>query len=63
VLLSRVIQYGVKKRIIKRQEVVAVEYFKYGKREHKYRVCPLWEKVRKRRVEERVAYMARPQKA
>jgi len=62
VLLSRVIQCGVKKRIIKRQEVVAVECFKCGKREHKYRECPLWEKVRKGRVEERAAHMARPQK-
>ena len=40
-----------------------MEYFKYRREGHKYRECSLWEKVRKRRVKERVAYVAMPQKA
>ena len=44
--------------MIRRQEVVVVECFKYGKKRHKYRKCPLW----KERAEGRMAHMTRPQK-
>jgi len=53
----------VKEKVIRRQEVVGVEYFKCRQREHKYRECFLWEKVRKGRVEKKIAHVARPQKA
>jgi len=41
VLLSRVMQCGVKERTIRRQKVVEVECFKCGEKGHKCRVCPL----------------------
>jgi len=41
VLKSRVMQCGVEVRMIRSQEVVAVECFKCGERGHKYRECPL----------------------
>ena len=63
VLLSRVMQCEVKEKVIRRQEVVGVEYFKCRQRGHKYRECFLWEKVRKGRVEKKIAHVARPQKA
>jgi len=40
-LSSRVMQYGVEEKTIRKQKIVGVEYFKYGKRGHKYRECPL----------------------
>jgi len=57
VLGSRVMQCGVEWRMIRRHEVVVVKCFKCGEKGHKCRECPLWEK------KERVAYMAKPQKA
>ena len=44
-------------RTIRRVGVVEVEYFKYGKKGHKYREYPLWIK------KEKVAHVVRPQKA
>jgi len=41
VLRSRVIQCGVEVKTIQKQEVVAVECFKYGEKGHKCRECPL----------------------
>ena len=41
VLLSRIMQCGVSKRIIRRQEVVAVKCFKYREKRHKCREYPL----------------------
>jgi len=41
VLRSRVIQCGAKERMIRRQEVIVVECFKYGQKGHKCRECPL----------------------
>jgi len=41
VLLSRVMQCGVKKRMIRRQETVEVECFKYGEKRHKCKEYPL----------------------
>jgi len=57
VLSSRVIQYGVEERTIRRHETVVVECFKCGGKRHKCRECPLWEK------KERVACAASLQKA
>ena len=56
-LSSRVMQYGVEEKTIKKQKIVGVEYFKYGKRGHKYRECPLQKR------KERVTHTAKPQKA
>jgi len=63
VLSSRVIQCGVKEKTIRRQETIETEYFKCGERGHKYKGCPLWEKVEKKRVEKRAACVVIPQKA
>jgi len=41
VLLSRVMQCEVEKRMIRRHEVVVVECFKCGEKGHKCRECPL----------------------
>jgi len=57
VLRSRIMQYGVEERMIRRIGVVEVKCFKCRKKRHKCKECPLW--VRK----EKVVYMARPQKA
>jgi len=62
VLSSRVIQCGVKEKTIRRQETIEIEYFKCGKRGHKYKGYPLWEKVKKKRVEKRAACVVMPQK-
>ena len=62
VLSSRVMQYGVGEKTIRRQEMVEVEYFKCGEKGHKCRGCPLW-KGKKLRVVEEVAHVAMPQKA
>jgi len=40
-LKSRVMQCGVEERTIRRQETVVVECFKYRKKGHKCRECPL----------------------
>ena len=58
VLRSRVMQCGVEERMIRRHEAVVVECFKCEEKGHKCRECPL----QKERAEERVVYMARPQK-
>ena len=57
VLKSRVMQCGVKERMIRRVGVVEVECFKYGEKGHKCKECLLW--VRK----EKAARVVRPQKA
>ena len=67
ILKSRVMQCGVEEKMIRRQETVVVECFKYRKKGHKCRECPLWRKAKKekrsRRVrEERAAHVAMPQK-
>jgi len=58
-------QCGVEERTIRRQKMVVVEYYKCGEVGHKCRECPLWKKAKekKRKVEERAAYVATPQKA
>jgi len=55
ILRNRIIQCEVKERTIRRIRVVEVECFKYGKKGHKCKECPLW-------VRKEVVYMARPQK-
>jgi len=57
ILRSKVMQYGVEKKIIRRQKTVVVECFKCGEKEHKYRECLLWER------RERVVHMVKSQKA
>jgi len=52
VLLSRVMQCGMKERMIRRQEIVEVEYFKYGEKRHKYKECSLWKGEKKIQVVE-----------
>jgi len=52
ILSSRVMQRGVEERTIRNIRIVAVECFKYRKKGHKCRWCPLW----KRKVK-RVAYL------
>jgi len=47
VLLSKVMQCGMKERIIRRQEIVEVECFKYREKGHKCRECSLWKEKRK----------------
>ena len=54
VLSSRVMQCGVKERMIRRHEVVVVKCFKYREKGHKCRECPLWKK------KERVACVTKP---
>jgi len=41
VLSSRVMQYGVEKRVVRRQEVAGVECFKCREKGHKYKECPI----------------------
>jgi len=64
VLKSRVMQYGVREKMIRRIGAVEIKYYKCGEIGHKCRECPLWKKAKeeKKRVEERVAYVAMPQK-
>jgi len=52
ILSSRMMQCGVEERMIRNIRIVAVECFKYRKKELKCRWCPLW----KRKVK-RVAYL------
>ena len=40
-------QCGMKERIIRRQEIVEVECFKYREKGHKCRECSLWKEKRK----------------
>jgi len=61
VLSSRVMQYRVEKRVVRRQEVVGVECFKCGEKRHKCRECPMWKRIEKRGVEKAVC-VAKPQK-
>jgi len=64
ILMSRVMQCGLEKRIIKRQkEVRRVECFKCGEEKHKYREYSLWQKARKEGTEKKIAHIAKPQKA
>ena len=63
VLSSRVMQCDVKKRIIRKLEIIEVEYFKCGEKGHKCRECPLWEGGKKLQVVEEAACVAMPQKA
>jgi len=63
VLSSRVMQYDVKKRIIRKQETVKVECFKCGEKGYKCRECPLWKGEKKLRVVEEAVHMAILQKA
>ena len=62
VLSSRVIQCDVKERMIRKQETVKVEYFKYGEKGHKCREYPLWKEEKKLQVVEETVHMAMPQK-
>jgi len=57
VLKSRIMQCGVEEKTVRRMGVVEVECFKYRKKGHKCKECPLWVK------KEKVAHVARPQKA
>jgi len=57
ILRSRVIQCRVEERMIRRVEIAKVEYFKYRKKGHKCRECPLWWK------KEKAVHIARLQKA
>jgi len=41
VLRSRVMQYRVEERMIRRHEAIVVECFKYREKGYKYRECPL----------------------
>jgi len=68
VLKSRVMQCEVEERTIRRQKAIVVECFKCGEKGHKCKEYPLWRKTKKekklRRVEEeKVAHVAKPQKA
>ena len=56
-LKSRVMQCKVEERMIRRVEVVEVEYFKCGEKGHKCKECSLW--MRK----EKAVHVERPQKA
>ena len=40
-LSSWVMQCGVEEKVIRRQKVAVVEYFKYREKGHKCRDCPL----------------------
>ena len=56
-------QCDMKERIIRKQEVVEVEYFKCGEKGHKCRECPLWKEEKKLQVAEEAVQVAIPQKA
>jgi len=56
VLRSRVMQCGVEEKMIRRQEVAAVECFKCGEEGDKCKECLLWKQMKK------AAHMATPQK-
>jgi len=62
VLSSRVMQYDVKKRMIRKQKIVKVECFKCGEKGHKCRECPLWKGKKKLQMVEEAACVAMPQK-
>jgi len=49
--------------MIRKQEMVRVECFKYGKEEHKCRECPLWKGEKELQVVGEAVHVARPQKA
>ena len=55
-------QCDVKKRMIRKQETVKVECFKYREKGHKCRECPLWKGEKKLQVVEGVACVAMPPK-
>jgi len=63
VLSSRVMQYDVKERIIRKQETVKVECFKCGEKGYKCRECPLWKGEKKLQVVEEAVHVAILQKA
>jgi len=54
ILKSRVMQCGVEEKMIRRQETVVVECFKYGGKGHKCRECLLWRKAKKENRSRRV---------
>jgi len=56
-------QCDVKKGMIRKQETVKVECFKYGEKGHKCRECPLWKGEKKLQVVEEAACVAMLQKA
>ena len=58
VLSSRVMQCGVKERMIRKQETVEVVYFKCREKGHKCRECPIWKEEKKLRVVEEAVYVA-----
>jgi len=62
VLSSRVMQYDVKERMIRKQETVKVECFKCGEKGHKCRECPLWKGEKKLQVVEEAVHVAILQK-
>ena len=47
VLSSRMMQCGVKERIIRKLETIEAECFKCGEKGHKYKECPLWKEGKK----------------
>jgi len=47
VLSSRVMQCDVRETIIRKQETVEVECFKYREKRHKCRECPIWKGEKK----------------
>jgi len=55
-------QYDVKERMIRKQEMVEVECFKCGKKGHKCRECLLWKGGKKLRVEGEATHVAIPRK-
>jgi len=57
-------QCGVREKTIRRIGVVEIECYKCGEMGHKCKECPLWKKVKeeKKRVKERAARVAMPQK-
>jgi len=63
VLSSRVMQYNVKERMIRKQETVKVECFKCGEKAHKCKKCPFWKGEKKLQVVEGAAHVAMLQKA
>jgi len=59
ILRSRVMQCGVEERVVRSMRMVVVRCFRYREEGHKCRECPLWIK---KRNEEKVARVAKPQK-
>ena len=62
VLSSRVMQCDVRETMIRKQEIVEVEYFKCREKRHKCRECPIWKGEKKLWMVEKVACVVMPQK-